>query len=188
MYGEKNLYLINEYSKSMWEHYAKEDIGDALDLPLYGAGDQKDVRAARTLSGIKVEFLDDVSNKMHVKITFPEEETVDPTDSSTPDSSSEVESTPDSSSEVESTPDSSSETVSVPDSSSETVSVPDSSSEAASSEAASSQTASSQTASSSSKVDNTAVANTGVGASLAGVAAIVTGALITVVARKRKDD
>lgn len=149
--SEGNYYVANLFSKSMWEHYAAADLGTEFNLPMFGEGDQKDVRDARQLSGIKIEFLDDVGESMHVKITMPEATE----DVSTPDSSSE-----DTSSGETSTPDSSS---------TETPSVVDETS-------------------SNNKITDTPVANTGAGAGLGAVAAVVTGALITVVSRKRKED
>lgn len=149
--AESDAARIALYSKSMWDIYGTDYIGPELELPMYGLGDAKDDKSARILSGIKIEFLDDVSDTMHVKITLPEEE---PTPSE-PDSSSEPEpSTPDSSSEPEpSTPD----------------------------------TTSSTSNDTNSKITDTPVANTGAGAGLAAVAAVVTGALITVVSRKRNN-
>lgn len=87
--GDSGSYLINVYSKSMWNNYCADTMGNTLNLPLYGTGDQKDIRAARTLSGINIEFLDDVGETMHVKISYTEPE--QPVDSSEPDSSSEPE-------------------------------------------------------------------------------------------------
>ncbi|GEM_PF-2531277 len=52
------------YSAEAWQTL----FGDtpALDLPLYGEGDDADKRASRTLSGIKLTFTDNTGPEMHV--------------------------------------------------------------------------------------------------------------------------
>ena len=45
-----------------------------LDLPLYGTGENADDPDARTLSGIRIEFLDDAGMQMRIRIIMPGEE------------------------------------------------------------------------------------------------------------------
>lgn len=55
------------FSKTVWEGFA-DTLGDALDLPLYGTGDKADRRDGRTLSGVKVSFLDDSADQMRISL------------------------------------------------------------------------------------------------------------------------
>ena len=72
------------YSASAWA--ALFDNDTALDLPLYGEGSNADKRDARTLSGIKLSFLDESEPEMDVRLStadhvhfLREKERVEPT-------------------------------------------------------------------------------------------------------------
>ncbi len=58
------------YGASAWEALFGENA-DPLDLPLYGEGEDADLRAARTLSGIKADFLTDSAAVMTVRLSLP---------------------------------------------------------------------------------------------------------------------
>ncbi len=53
------------YSAAAWQEIG-EDCGESLDLPLYGEGENADLRSARTLSGIRLSFPENPSARMTV--------------------------------------------------------------------------------------------------------------------------
>ena len=61
------------YDKAFWNEYLTE-IEGGMNLPAYGRGANADLRAARTYSGIRLEFIDNADTEMNVKITVPEKE------------------------------------------------------------------------------------------------------------------
>ena len=55
------------FDKTVWEtKYAS--FGDALDLPVYGTGENADKRSGRTFSGIRLQFLTDPAFEMQVRL------------------------------------------------------------------------------------------------------------------------
>ena len=66
-YGEYPAMGMAYYSKDKWEFYYDEP---ALDLPVYGNGEDVELRSARWDSGITVKFLDSDSPSMHIEVNF----------------------------------------------------------------------------------------------------------------------
>jgi M6 family metalloprotease-like protein len=56
------------FDSAVWESKFATDIGDSINLPLYGSGKNANSRLARTLSGIKVSFLDESASTMHINV------------------------------------------------------------------------------------------------------------------------
>ena len=56
------------FDSAVWESKFATDIGDSINLPLYGSGKKANSRLARTLSGIKVSFLDESASTMHINV------------------------------------------------------------------------------------------------------------------------
>ncbi|MBQ7598960.1 MAG: M6 family metalloprotease domain-containing protein [Clostridia bacterium] len=71
--GKSNKVDIDQpfFDKAHWES-AFANLGASLNLPLYGPGDDANLRAARLDSGILVTFLDDSNAQMHLHVDVPE--------------------------------------------------------------------------------------------------------------------
>ena len=61
------------FDKTHWEN-AFENLGESLNLPLYGPGENADRRASRLDSGILVTFLSDSDMEMQIHVDVPEHE------------------------------------------------------------------------------------------------------------------
>ena len=65
------------FDASSWDSEYAESLGSALDLPVYGDGIWADKRASRTLSGIKIDFLNDSADVMDIEVDTPVDPEVD---------------------------------------------------------------------------------------------------------------
>ena len=71
--GSNDRVLTNKpfHDMTSWRGGAGVSLGDSLDLPLYGAGNNADNRASRTLSGIYLTFTSDSADEMTFTIGNP---------------------------------------------------------------------------------------------------------------------
>ena len=58
------------FSKEIWESRYAENLGNTLELPVYGTGSDADKRSARKGSGIKIQFLSSSGADMSVSVTL----------------------------------------------------------------------------------------------------------------------
>ena len=68
--GKGGVVYCPFYNSSIWSSKFAPDVGDVLDLPLYGSGKNANKRTSRTLSGIQISFLDESSPEMHINVNL----------------------------------------------------------------------------------------------------------------------
>ncbi len=66
--GSDDVVYSPFFDSEIWSGNYSANLGNALNLPLYGKGSKADKRSSRTLSGITIGFTDECSDSMNISV------------------------------------------------------------------------------------------------------------------------